>query len=166
MNMTSNVNFTSISAISGLTPITVNFLLSTLPVNASKLVFDFGDGSKGTVNWFMSSAPASAVSAWPVSADIGNVKNYITTKTFTRDSINDTALYTVNVSAYNTTSFTPTAYQINVGPIALAPLSSTAFSELRIIKTKYIKQNKLMVVFEDQVSGNVYPVFTDPNFDS
>lgn len=164
--MTSDVNFTSISAISGLTPITVNFLLSTIPVDASKLVFDFGDGSKGTVNWFMSSAPASAVSAWPVSADVGNIKNYITTKTFTRDSANDPSLYTINISAYDTVSFVPTAYQIEVGPISLKSISATDFSELRIIKTKYINKNKMMVVFEDQISGNVYPVFTDPNFNS
>ena len=166
MNMTSDVNFTSISAISGLTPITVNFLLSTIPVDASKLVFDFGDGSKGTVNWFVSSAPTSAISAWPISADIGSIKNYITTKTFTRDSINDPSLYTINISAYDTVSFTPTAYQIEVGPISLKPLSSTDFSDLRIIKTKYINKNKLLMVFEDQISGNIYPVFTDPNFDS
>lgn len=164
--MTSDVNFTSISPISGTTPITVSFLLSTLPVDAYKIDFDFGDGTAETLSWFTSSAEASAVSAWPVSADIGNIKNYITTKTFTRNCSGDYDTYTVNISAYDTISFSPTSYQVAVGPIELKPLSGTDFSELRIVKTKYINKNKLMIIFEDQLSGNVYPVFTDPNFDS
>jgi len=166
MFMTADVNLTSISSISGLTPITVNFLLSTIPANVSKVYFDYGDGTTENVSWFLSSAATSAVSAWPVSADVGNVKNYITTKTFTRDSIYDKRIYTVNLSVYDTISFTPTAYEINVGPIQINQISSTNFSNLRIIKTKYINKNKMMMIFEDQTSGRVYPVFTDPNFDT
>jgi|GEM_PF-1887591 len=165
--MTANVNLTSISAISGTSPITVTFLMSTLPpANLAKVYFDFGDGSSRTVFWFASSAPASAVSALPVSADPGNVRNYNISKTYTRQSILDQKTFTVRISAYSVTTFQPTAYAVPVGPIRLDSASSINGSTTRLIKTRYINKNEMLLVFENQTTGKIYTVIADPNFDS
>lgn len=165
-----NVNFASISAISGVSPITVNFLLSTIPGNISKVYIDWGNNTNQTVSWYFSAVtPATSshfASTLPISADPGNVKNYTITKLFDRPSIFNKRIYNIGISAYDTIGFVPTAYEILIGPILVQSTSSQDFSNIRLIRTKYIDKNKMMLIFEDQNSGKVYPVFTNPNFDT
>lgn len=164
--MTANVNLTSISSISGASPITVTFLMSTLPPgDLAKVYFDFGDGTNKTVFWFASSAPASSVSSLPFSADIGNIRNYNITKIYTRPSIHNEKTFSVKISAYSVKTFSPTAYNVTVGPITLIPTSSV-FGTMRLIKTKYKNENEMLLFFEDQTSGKIYSVIADPNFDA
>lgn len=164
--MTVNVNLTSTATISGESPLTVNFILSSLPANLSKAYFDFGDGTTETVAWKFTTVAASSLSTLPISANASDLRNRIVTKTFTRDSLLEKNIYTVELSAYSFSTFTPTAYDITVGPIAVRAIESTKLSSMKIVKTKYINDNKLMVIFEDQSTRRIYPVFTDPNFDT
>lgn len=164
--MTANVNLTSISSISGASPITVTFLMSTLPPgNLAKVYFDFGDNTNKTVSWFASSAPMSAVSSLPFSADIGNIRNYNIVKTFTRSSILNQKTFSVKISAYSMQTFTPTAYAVTIGPVTLNPASSI-FGSMRLIKTKYKSKHEMLMILEDQSNSKIYSVLVDPNFDA
>jgi hypothetical protein len=164
--MTVNANLTSTATISGGSPITVNFILSSLPANMSKVYFNFGDDTTQTVSWRVTSVAASSLSTLPISSNASDIRNRIVTKTFTRDSLLQKSIYTVGVSAYSFLTFAPTAYQVTVGPVTVPAIESTNLSSMKIVKTKYINDNKLMVIFEDQTTGRVYPVFTDPNFNT
>ena len=163
--MTSNVDFTNILPITGNSPITLNFLLSTIPGdNLAKVYFDFGDSTNSTIFWHASTAPASAVSSLPISADPGNIKNFTIQKTYTRNSIVEPTLFTVSVSAYDTINFTATAYEIEISNIQVPSTSAQFAGNMILLDSKYIGFNKMMLIFEEQSSGKIYSVIADPNF--
>lgn len=164
--MTVNANLTSTTPITGESPITVNFILSSLPANLSKILFNFDDGTTELVNWQITAVPSAVVPTLPFSADVNDIRNQIVTKTFARNSLLDKSAYTVTASAYSFLTFTPSAYSIPISGLTVPSTASTNLSSLKIVKTKYIADDKLLTVFEDQTTGNIYPVFTNPNFNT
>jgi hypothetical protein len=164
--MTVNANLTSTTPITGESPITVNFILSSLPANLSKIVFDFDDGIFATFKWQNLTIPPAVLSTVPFSANPTDLRNRTISKTFTRNSLLDKTVYNVSASAYSFLTFTPSAYSVTVSGITVQATESTDLSSLKIIKTKYIDDNKLLTVFENQTTGRIYPVFTDPNFNT
>lgn len=151
---------------SGLTPFTANFILSSLPANLSKIVFNYGDNTTDTVIWRTTSIPSSALSTLPISSNPSDLRNQIITKTFTRNSLLEDNIFQVVISAYSVLTFIPTAYNLTIGPITVPKTSATNLKDIKIIKTKYINEHKMAIIFEEQDTGVIYSVLTDPNFDT
>lgn len=164
--MTVNANLTSTTPITGESPITVNFILSSLPADLSKIVFDFDDGTTRTVQWQNLTIPPAILSTVQFSANPTDIRNRTIIKTFTRHSLLDKSVYNVSTSAYSFSAFTPSTYSVTISGVTVPATESTDLSSLKIIKTKYIDDNKLLTVFENQTTGSIYPVFTDPNFNT